>query len=185
MTNKFVSLWFVTKRFTILKRHENQFKLFLETSFYLADIVSTWQSSNYSQSARDYGDTGRNTIKCRRIRHAQKRVSGVRSEGHWVPLRGFWLEHGYSLPTWPRHSVFPFNFQRFWDKFNGWKHDSDWRTARQGDLSSSSNNSRVWNTNQSPSADDTLSLWNKTWENSRQFLQKSFWIFYIIVTVDA
>ena len=51
-----------------------------------------------------------------------------------VSLGGFRLEHGRSPPTRFRFSFFSLTLYWFWNGFNGWKFDSDWRRARQGEF---------------------------------------------------
>ena len=79
-------------------------------------------------TARKYGDAGRISLKCRLRREGVKQVTIVRKGTHWVSVGRLWLEHGYSAST--KHFVFSFNVQRFWDSFNGWRLDCDWRWGR-------------------------------------------------------
>ena len=120
-------------------------------------------NSNYRQPRKDNGDAGTCTFDCRRTRYGYKRVSGVWSGGYRVSLGESCLENKCSLPPRHRYCLFPLNFQRFWDGFKSWKCDSDWRRARQGELSSSSswNNSSLLETNPTLSVVENLPIWNK------------------------
>ena len=100
-----------------------------------------------SQPARDYGDAWWSTSKFSLERVGQKRVSGYQPVGYRSSLGGSWFQQGCSRPTRCRQSHFSFFSQQFWDVLNGWRPDSDWARAKQGEISSSSNNSRLRDTN--------------------------------------
>ena len=143
--------------------------------------------SNYYRPVRDYGVALWCSFKCQRTRKGHKRVSAVRSGGYRASLGGSWLEHGCSLPTRHRYFPFPFNLKRFWDWFNGWHSDSDWRAARQRELSSSSasNISSLRETNPTPCKDEKWPLCNKNWEYSRLCLPKNVWITHNILVYTS
>ena len=62
--------------------------------------------SNYPQQGRDNGDEGRCTSELRCSRKGHQRVSLVWSGGYRVSLAASWLEHGHSLPTKHRYTLF-------------------------------------------------------------------------------
>ena len=112
---------------------------------------SSSTSSNYSQPGRYYGCDGRSALKSRRARSGHKRLSNVWSGWLWILVGKWSAECRRCHQTRRRYTLFSFNFQRFWDGLNCWKPESDWRRARQGELSSStSNNSSLWETNPTP-----------------------------------
>ena len=67
-------------------------------------------SANHPQPLRDNGDAVWSNFQCRRARHGQKWVSGVPFGAYRVSLVGSSLEHGCSLRTRHRYTLFLFHF---------------------------------------------------------------------------
>ena len=83
---------------------------------------------------------------------------------------------------------FPFNFKQLWDSLKGWKSESDWRRARQGELSVSSyssHNSCLRETNPTYCVDEKLPLRCKIWDCSRLCLKDFVRIIYTLVTASV
>ena len=53
--------------------------------------------SNYPQTEKDYENVEWSTFRCRRAKHGQKWVSGVRFGRYWVSVAGFRLQDGCGL----------------------------------------------------------------------------------------
>ena len=137
---------------------------------------------NHCEPARNSWKEGWGTLECRRTKHWNSWVPGVRSAGQCVSLGGSWLGHGNSLSTKIIHS-------RFLSAFN----DSEMGSLAENLIliDEEHDKENLLPLPATPVSERpirfpvvmTSSLWLKNWECSLNCLQKFAWKFSINISM--